>query len=186
MKRAISPRLGLLLLASTLSACAYNPSPVFDPPPGDLQLSEARTDVNNYLGTPVRWGGTIVNVETTENETAIEVAERELGRYGEPTRRRPSEGRFVATVSEALDPVTYDVGRDITVAGTLAGVSEGVLGRERQALPRVEVSEHRLWARPVRYRYYPRYRYYDPFYYPHGYFRYRHHGHHHGRHRRHW
>ncbi len=177
----------LLTLGLSLAGCATTPPAIRHAPSADLQLQEARDNIDAHRGRPVRWGGSIVSVENKDNETWIEVLELKLSRSGEPKRYSPSAGRFLIRVSRFLDPAIYAKGRQITVAGVLEGDVERSIGKQPYSFPVVKAEEHYLWA-PYRrysydpyynhYGYYPRYHYgyrYGHGYYPHHGFHFRFH-----------
>ena len=58
-----------------------------------------------------------------------------------------SEGRFVATTSQFLDPEVYARGRTVTLAGVVTGTESRALGQTRSAYPVVEIEQIYLWPR---------------------------------------
>ncbi len=158
----------LLTLGLSLAGCATTPPAIRHAPPADLQLGEARDNIDAHKDRLVRWGGSIVSVENKDNETWIEVLELKLSRSGEPKRYSPSAGRFLIRVSRFLDPAIYAKGRQITVAGVLEGDVERSIGKQPYSFPVVKAEEHYLWAPYRRYGDYPRYHY--GYGYGHGYY----------------
>lgn len=150
-------------LCLSLIGCASYP--VIPSPEDNRRLDEVESDLDAYYGSPVRWGGTIVSVENTEQFTWIEVLERKLDRYGFPDPYSQSDGRFFIKEPSFLDPKVYTEGRRITVLGTLTGSVERKIGDAPYQYPIVEAQEHHLWESERRYTYYPRDYYYYPFYY---------------------
>lgn len=168
----------VVVLALLAAACASNvPRNISTTPAGDLSVADVRTDIVNHIGDSVRWGGSIIAVEHDEDLTRVEIISRRLRRDGRPLEEDGSFGRFIATFEGFLDPAIYFEGREITVFGHVEGEFDGQIGKRPYVYPVVQVSEHQLWRRfenaePYPYPYMPGYRvyYYDPFYYPWGYY----------------
>jgi len=157
------------LAALLLGACATVPQQpvpqdIRHPPAGDLQLVEARQDPERHLGSTVRWGGTVVAVERDAGGNArVEVLERRLDEDGRPLPGSASDGRFVIRAAPEVDQSIYRRGSEITIAGTLEGVTDGRIGEEAVRLPVVRVHNFVQW--PSYWRRYP-YAYPYPLYYP--------------------
>jgi outer membrane lipoprotein len=135
-------------------------------------LSKARTDVSFsavakdpffYEGSLFVWGGVIVKTSLTNKGSVIEVRQSPLGRYGAPEDTDISEGRFLVRSKRHLDPLIYETGREMTVAGVLTGTARRQLGEIEYVYPVLEAREIFLWKEDI-YYYYPPY-YYDPWYY---------------------
>jgi outer membrane lipoprotein len=56
-----------------LSACSNLPPAIEDPPAYDLSYQEAALNITKYKNAPVRWGGTIVEVENEPSFSAIQI-----------------------------------------------------------------------------------------------------------------
>lgn len=168
------------LLCTVLSAgCASNiPKEISTAPPDNPMVAEVRSDIQQFTGAHVRWGGTIATVENQTNETWIEVVARDLDNSGQPRMTDRSAGRFIAIIDGFLDPVLYAEGREITVAGVIENETTRKIGGYDYSFPLVRVNNYLLW--PPRYepsvRDYPPYWYYDPWYpwYPYYPYRYYH------------
>ena len=119
----------------------------------------------------VRWGGTLVSIENTEDATLLEIIGRPLNSDGRPIESEQSSGRFLAVVPGFLDPIDYRTGQAITIDGTVEGSDSRNIGGASYDYPRVLVADHQLWepatAQVASYRkrgyYYPYYPYYAPF-----------------------
>lgn len=161
------------LLAVLVTACATTvPKDIGRAPAEDFSVAQVRADIPRYVGTPVRWGGTIVELDNEADESTIEIIARELRRDGRPRGDDASPGRFIAVIDGFLDPAIFTEDRDITVFGTVEGEIAGQIGERSYNYPVVRVQSYQLWryadARgypPPGYRVY----YYDPFY-PWGYY----------------
>jgi len=86
-----------------------------------------------FAGRIVILGGFIVNTETKDEGSYIEVVQNPLDSMGRPEDRDISSGRFLIFVEGYIDIAIYSAGREITVAGE-------ILGRKVQALGEAEYS----------------------------------------------
>jgi outer membrane lipoprotein len=160
-----------ILAAMLLSACASQiPQQIRNVPENSPSVAEVRSDGEQLIGTRVRWGGTIADVENRESQTWIEIVARELQDNARPRESDSSQGRFLARVDGFLDPAIYSKGREITVVGDILGKKTRTIDEYEYRYPVVEVESHYLWEPLPEYRYarYP-YHYsplfYDPFFY---------------------
>ncbi|MEJ2324804.1 MAG: Slp family lipoprotein [Nitrospirota bacterium] len=125
----------LALIALVLSGCAYAIS-------GDLRR-QARTDV----------------------PFGEEVVQNPLDRYGAVTNEDVSGGRFLVRSGRFLDPLIYEKGREVTVAGVLKGSTKRRMDGASYTYPVLEPREIYLW-REEEYYYGPGYYPYGPWYDP--------------------
>lgn len=126
---------------------------------------------NAYRGKTVIWGGDIIEATNKQDgSTLIEVFERPLNWKGEPTGSY-SEGRFLVTVDQYLDPYLYRRGRQVTVAGEILGEEMKPLGQMDYRYPLILGKQIYLWPiydyYPYPYDYGPGW-YYNPWWYPYG------------------
>lgn len=135
-------------------------------PANSPTVKAAREAAEKVVGTQVRWGGTIARIENKETETWLEVVDKELRSNGQPMETDQSQGRFIARVAGFLDPVIYEKGRHITVAGTLEKPVVSDIGEFTYLFPVVKVESHYLWEpkSEVVYRERLPYWYYDPWF----------------------
>ena len=144
----------LPLIFILLTACSNLPTAIQDPPAFDLGYQEAAMNITKYKNAPVRWGGTIVQVENEPNFSAIQVLSYPLGRYGRPDLDEPNQGRFVLKSPAFLDPGVYKKDTAITVAGVLQGDAERTVGNKTLRLPLVASTQLHLWEEVDYYPYY--------------------------------
>lgn len=156
----------LALATLVVSGCASVPREIARAPAGDFTVQQVRADVQGHLGMPVRWGGTILDLDNDAEESRIEIIARELRRDGRPAGEERSPGRFVAVVDGFLDPAIFVEGRDITVFGTVEGELDGRIGGRSYTYPVVRVEDYQLWRRmdAREFPYGHRAFFYDPFY----------------------
>lgn len=155
--------MAILLLASCTSTL---PQALRVPPPNNPSVNIARERGEQMVGTAVRWGGTVARIENKETETWIEIVDKELRRNGQPMDTDQSRGRFIGRVPGFLDPVIYEKGRQITVAGLLEKPVVSRIGEFTYLFPVVKVDSHYLWETKPEVVYYEPlpYWYYDPWF----------------------
>src|SRR5690606_22048224 len=110
--RLLVPAAATLLLA----ACASQPRP--------LQGSYSEVTPHAMMqsdgsGTPVRWGGRIVQVEPRADETCFEMISTRLTATGRPYwASDDTNGRFIACRTGFYDPAVFEVNREVTFTGS--------------------------------------------------------------------
>jgi outer membrane lipoprotein len=145
-----------------LYGCASSvPSVIRTQPANNPSVTQVRDDVDTFLDTQIRWGGTIADVQNLKSETLVEIVARELQSNGRPKSNDQSEGRFQARIDGFLDPEIYEKGRALTVVGIIEGDHLGEIGEHPYRYPLVNVNDYYLWnplpaSRPY---------YYDPWFY---------------------
>jgi len=135
----------LLLAALLLGACSTVPENIRSPEITAVSISQARENPTANKGTRIRWGGTIAKVENRQQQTRVEIVARELYDDGEPKQSDHSLGRFMAEIEGFLDPAIYAVGRNLTVVGTLSGITREKLGEMNYNYPVIKAESHYLW-----------------------------------------
>jgi outer membrane lipoprotein len=164
----------MLLLIS--SGCASNPaSSISQAVVDEVSLAQVRDAGDAYLGSTVRWGGMVTEVENKADKTWVFLVSRALKDNQKPDADSASEGRFIASFSGFIDPLVYKAGRPLTVVGSIEGSTVRPIGEYDYQFPIVTVRDSHLWAEPVKTQVYyappPPYWYYD-MHYP---YRYRRH-----------
>lgn len=158
----MNKQLIIILMLLLLGGCASTvPSVISSPPSDNPTITQVREDIEAFIDTPIRWGGTIAEVQNLKSETLIEIVARNLWSSGRPQSGDQSEGRFQARIDGFLDPEIYEKGRALTVAGTIEGEHPGQIGEHPYRYPLVNVTTYYLWdplpaSRPI---------YYDPWFY---------------------
>jgi hypothetical protein len=107
----------LLTLSILLSACSSLPVALQKAPAVDVQLTDVIKNISSYRNMPVRWGGTVIEVENEEHLTNIQLLYFPLNGDGSLRLNAPNQGRFAIQSPEFLDPALYVKGSEITVAG---------------------------------------------------------------------
>lgn len=156
-----------LVVVFHLAGCASTlPEAIRTPPPNSPAVNVARESGEQVVGAQIRWGGTIARIENKESETWIEIVDKELRRNGQPLETDRSKGRFIARIVGFLDPVIYEKGRQITVAGVLEKPVVSRIGEFTYLFPVVKVDNHYLWEIKPEVVYHEPlpYWYYDPWF----------------------
>jgi outer membrane lipoprotein len=135
--------LPLALAILALAGCASAPKPLrgeFAP------LQPVDASATQRLGDTVRWGGTLVAVTPSREETCFEVLGRDLGDSARPRRADDtSSGRFLACRSGFYDPAIFAPDREVTVTGRVAGFETRRIGEYDYTYPRVAADVVYLW-----------------------------------------
>jgi outer membrane lipoprotein len=106
----------------------------------DLQKQPER-----YRGAVVILGGQIIETVVKESETRVQVLQLPLGAQQRPDITAPSQGRFIVIYRRFADPLVYEKGRKITVAGVVEGSQAVMLNDRPYTLPVLLERETYLW-----------------------------------------
>jgi len=137
----------LALVALIVAGCASKPIDI----DGDtiqvapVTASQVASEPEQARGT-VLWGGTIIGVASRESGSQLELLAYPLDRTQRPQDGRRSQGRFIVTLDEYLEPLDFAEGRQVTVLGELDGLEEVRVGDTRRQLPVVKASQLHLWT----------------------------------------
>ena len=123
-------------LSTLLTACSTLPPAIKNPPAVDISYNQALRNIDYYtkMHSPVRWGGTIIDVENEQEFSLLQVLAYPLSSYGRPEWDEPYEGRFLVKSSQFLDPSVYTKGKGVTVAGIISGKTEHVADEQPGAV----------------------------------------------------
>ena len=154
--------------------CAANPaSSISQAIVDDVSLTQARSATDAYMGSTVRWGGLVTEVENKAGKTWVFLVGRALRDDEKPITDSVSEGRFVASFSGFVDPLVYKSGRPLTVVGSIESSTVRAIGEYDYRFPVITVRDSYLWEEPVKtkviYAPAPRYGYYYYHRYPYRY-----------------
>lgn len=159
MKRSLRPILTMALLSSAVAlvGCATPPKPLR----GNFSaLVPAQAAGSEQVGDNIRWGGRIIAVATTPQETCFEILGRDLSASARPTGSiDQSQGRFLACRSGFYDPAIFTTERDLTITGRIVSFETHRIGEYDYRYPRVAADVIYLWPQQSLERYY----YNDPF-----------------------
>jgi len=134
------------MLIALAGGCASKPPEAISKIPADNpSLAAVRQDIDQYIGAELRWGGEISKVENKTDKTWVEIVRRQLRENGKPDTNSNSDGRFIASFTGFIDPVVYEVGRLVTVVGSIEGAIERPIGGYDYVFPLVNVEGSYLW-----------------------------------------
>src|SRR3569623_3590716 len=102
----------VLFLLTALGGCASQiPPQIREAPTYSPTEQVVRGHGQQFIGTPVRWGGSIAAGENRAAETWVEIVSRPLQGNGRPEEELDSSGRFLARYPGFLDPMIFTKGR---------------------------------------------------------------------------
>lgn len=149
-----------LLACLSMSACTSIPTQL----QGEYAvISPARVDPSTF-GTPVRWGGVIIDARNETNRTCFEILSRELDRYYRPKVEDITAGRFIACQDGFFDPEVFSKGREVTLVADIKGIEERKIDEFTYRYPLLQVNDLVLWEvrkDVIIYR-----DHFDPYWYP--------------------
>lgn len=159
------------IVVLVLIGCASQPPVSIRKIPADnLSVAEVRANSTGFSGAEVRWGGEITRVDNKPSQTWVEIISRELKKNGKPQQEGQSSGRFIASFQGFVDPVDFELGRQVTVLGAIEGKTTRLIGEHEYSFPVVSVTGFHLWPLEPEYIEYdsmPPWWHYDPWpYYP--------------------
>ncbi|MCU7851789.1 MAG: Slp family lipoprotein [Candidatus Thiodiazotropha sp. (ex Monitilora ramsayi)] len=161
-----------LLCGIILGGCASKvPEYIRNAPAGDIRVDEVQQEATRFVENEVRWGGSIISVQNLSDETHIEVLAVNLSKSGKPQDDAKSSGRFIARIKGFLEPEEYPKDRLLTVTGTVKDVVKQPVGSYPYPYPVVEVKGYYLWPEDVYYSPHHYDPFYNPYFYPHPYWR---------------
>jgi outer membrane lipoprotein len=109
-----------------------------------------------YKGRTVVLGGTIIRAVTYKEGSELYILDLPLGARDRPDTGENPSGRFIAESKGYLDPLIYQKGRSVTIAGKVEGQKEVLEGKDKHPYnyPVVSIEEIHLWKRERPYTYY--------------------------------
>ena len=110
-----------------------------------ISFPDLQKQPDRYRGTVVILGGQIVETVVKENETWVQVLQLPLGAQQRPDNAAGSQGRFIVICKRFADPLVYEKGRKITVAGVVEGGRMIMLNERPYNFPVLLERETYLW-----------------------------------------
>ena len=101
---------------------------------------------DQHRGQVAMLGGRIVETAPSATGTEITVLQLPLGASDKPTLDKPSEGRFLISTKEFLDPAAYPKLTLITVVGEVTGQTVRPVGDYPYTLPVLRPIEIKQWT----------------------------------------
>jgi outer membrane lipoprotein len=119
----------------------------------DVPFKTVKASIDKYKGSMFIWGGFIAAIRDTEDGTYLEIVQNPTDKYGYVMDTDVSGGRFLAHSEEDLDPLIYERGRVITIAGELIGEKKVKIRKDKEYVyPVIEIRElHLLKEEPIFY-----------------------------------
>ena len=140
MKRTLC----LLIAAAALTGCAIVPKPLqgqFAP------LAPGEASNQGREGDLVRWGGRIVEVQPSTEQTCFEIVGRPLSGSARPVENADiSAGRFLACRAGFYDPAIFTTQRDLTIVGRVVGFETRRIGEYDYRYPKLAADVVYLWS----------------------------------------
>lgn len=112
----------------------------------DLTFSRVIQNPEAYTGNIVIWGGLIIETSNPPDGGEILVLQTPLD-SGEYPNTKSTYGQFIAKASTFVDPVIYEKGRKVTLAGQIIGKRVKALGVMKYTYPVVGIKELFLWSK---------------------------------------
>lgn len=108
----------------------------------DVPFKTVKANIEQYKGSMFVWGGFIAAVRNTEEGNYLEIVQNPTDKYGYVMSTDVSGGRFLALSEEELDPLIYERGRILTVAGELAGEKKIKIRKNKEYVyPVIDIRE---------------------------------------------
>ncbi len=143
------------LLLAALSSCAHVISRENrENALSSVSLNEVRAHADQHAEKTFIFGGVIADTFSTDDGTEMEVVQMPLDEWGYVISHDRSEGRFIVTAKNHLDPLIFSKGREVTVSGVLIGTRSQKLGNKDYLYPLFRAKEIHLLPMNVR-SYYP-------------------------------
>lgn len=136
--------IGLTVLSATLlGACASTP----DALRGEFaEVTPAQIAGGGEAAAQrVRWGGTILSLKNSEQNSCFEILSRPLRGNARPEASDEEQGRFLACFAGFKDPKVFEPGRDVTVVGTIEDVEPVKVDEFEYRYPKLAGSDLYLW-----------------------------------------
>ncbi len=135
-----------VILLSILSGCTSVLSTgVVQEADDKVTFTDLQKQPDRYRGTVVILGGQIVETVVKESETWVQVLQLPLGAQQRPDNTASSQGRFIVIYKRFADPLVYEKGRKITVAGVVEGGRVIMLNDRPYNFPVLLERETYLW-----------------------------------------
>jgi outer membrane lipoprotein len=119
-----------------------------------ISFQDLQKQPERYRGAVVVFGGQILETVVREGETRVQVLQLPLGAQQRPDNAAASQGRFVVIYKRFADPLVYEKGCKITVAGDVEGGQVIMVNDRPYNVPVLLERETHLWKTE---EYYPAY-----------------------------
>ncbi|MGD9851914.1 MAG: Slp family lipoprotein [Nitrospirales bacterium] len=134
----------------------------------DLSLNflQIKESPDSHKGKLVMLGGQVLEARRLKDSTQLTILQLPLIDQQEPTAElTQSQGRFIATQQDFLDPATVPSGTKVTVVGEISGSLNQSLDETTYDYPTINIKHIKVWPQVSLNSYhYPPYYGYPPFY----------------------
>lgn len=131
-----------LVLSAALSGCAGTPEELRGGYGGPAPAGATEDDI----GTAVRWGGRLLEVQPQRDRTCFEILSRELNDVARPAESSTRSGRrFLACRDGFADPASWPADSDITVVGEISGFETRPIGEYDYRYPVLRLDAAHIW-----------------------------------------
>ncbi|WP_410751600.1 Slp family lipoprotein [Citrobacter sp. U14242] len=136
----------IIALAFVLSACASIPENIKGNNQPDIQKDfiSVHNQPSLYKGQQARFGGKVINVINTKNDSLLEIAVLTLNSYAKPKIDANYQGRILASQKGFLDPVNYR-NHYVTILGTIQGDEPGFINKIPYDFVKVDLQGIQIW-----------------------------------------
>jgi len=138
-------RIVVYLALILLTACSSTSPLIKTAPPENYQLKQVVSDVDHFIGKPVRWGGKVIKVNNDDEYSTIQLVQFPLNGYGKPMATKSSQGRFFSQSREFLDPAIFEEGTLVTIFGTVRSAEIVKVDQRSILAPIIEISKFHIW-----------------------------------------
>ena len=143
---------GIIVIALFTASCAYVISKdVRKQAVKGVSYSMMKENIGIYNGSVFIFGGFIAKSLSNAEGTWLEIVQNPTDKYGNITSTDFSEGRSLALYKGHLDPLIYEKGRLLTIAGELTGTQKGSIGQMEYTYPIFTIKEVYLWQEQTAY-----------------------------------
>ena len=135
-----------VILSFVLSGCtSVLSTSVVQEADDKVTFTDLQKQPDRHQGALVILGGQIIETVVKESETRVQVLQLPLGAQQRPDNTASSQGRFIVIFKRFADPLVYEKGRKITVAGVVQGGQEIMLNDRPHTVPVLLERETYLW-----------------------------------------
>ena len=112
-----------------------------------VPYTDVNQNIHNYKGSPVHWGGVIIDIQHMEKHSLAQVLYYPLDRLGRPQLGSTHAGRFIIKSNEFFDPFVYTKNSEISVIGKLNGDVERTFGNRSIQVPVLLAKNIYVWPK---------------------------------------
>ncbi|EAP5222084.1 Slp family lipoprotein [Salmonella enterica] len=136
----------MLTMLLSLAACNSIPQNIKGNNQPDIQKNfiSIHNQPGLYKGQQARFGGKVINVINTKDDTILEIAVLPLNSYAKPQIGTSYQGRILAQQKGFLDPINYR-NHFVTILGTIQGDEQGFIDKVPYDFVKVKLQGIQIW-----------------------------------------